>query len=331
MEFTRQTQQSTFNSPLADFDRVTKEVEIREDPLTGRTARVVDGAFPTPDEYDIEPAVSDDDGCFFCPGTVEDATPTYPDWFGTDRGTRGEAVSFPNLNPYGSYSNVVVLTETHFQPIEEFTLQQFVDGFALALDFIIAVREHDEAITGASINMNFLRPAGSTIVHPHLQTLLGDARTTEQRRLLEASRRYQRDNDDVYWQDLVDAETDGDRWIATTADVDWLAPFAPRHHRNVLGVLDETGIPDPDSRVVRGVAEGVRNVLESYADIGLNAFNLALHIPNSEAMPPVVTIVARSVFDEYYWSDSPFFTVLHDESIVETPPEEYAAETSRTF
>jgi hypothetical protein len=48
-------------------------------------------------------------------------------------------------------------------------------------------------------------------------------------------------------------------------------------------------------------------------------------------MPPVANVVARSVFDEYYWSDSPFFVVLHDEGVVDVAPEAYAAETADFF
>jgi hypothetical protein len=48
-------------------------------------------------------------------------------------------------------------------------------------------------------------------------------------------------------------------------------------------------------------------------------------------MPPVVNVVGRSVFDEYYWSDSPFFTVLHDEGVIDEKPEEYAAAVRSQF
>jgi galactose-1-phosphate uridylyltransferase len=325
MEFQSHTQESTFHSPLEDFERVTETVEVREDPLTGRTARVADGAFVMPDDYDIEAFVGDDEGCFFCPDMVGDATPTYPEWMGQERGTRGEATSFPNLNPYGSYSNVVALTETHFQPMEEFTVRQFADGFGAALEFVHGAREHDAEATRASVNMNFLRSAGSSLVHPHMQTLVDGRGTNEQRTLLETTREYREAEGSVYWRDLVAEERGGARWIGETDGVSWLAPFAPKHHRHVVGVLDANGPPGPDDDVVAGLAEGLTNLLASYADAGLNAFNLALHLPDDEAMPPVINVVGRAVFDEYYWSDSPFFTVLHDEGVVATPPEEYAA------
>jgi len=331
MEFESYTQPSTFHSPLEDFEQVTKEVEVRADPLTGRTARVTDGAFVMPDEYDIDPVVTDNEGCFFCPDMVRDATPTYPDWFDVDRGSYGEATSFPNLNPYGSYSNVVALTETHFQPMEEFTVRQFADGFRAALAYVHAVREHDPDAERASVNMNFLRSAGASLVHPHMQTLVDEHGTNEQRALLDASREYHDEHGSIYWHDLVAEERGGERWLGETDGVAWLVPFAPKHHWHVVGVPDVDAAPEPDDDAVEGLADGLTNVLAAYADMGLNAFNLALHLPDAETMPPVISVVGRSVFDEYYWSDSPFFTVLHDEGVIDEKPEEYAAVVRSQF
>ncbi|MFB6311145.1 MAG: hypothetical protein ABEH64_08185 [Salinirussus sp.] len=329
MEFTEHTVSATFHSPLEDFERVTETVEIREDPLTGRTTRIANGAFMIPDEYDIEAAIADDDGCFFCPDMVSAATPTYPEWFGTDRGTRGEATSFPNLNPYGAYSNVVALTESHFQPMEAFSTTQLADGLALALEYVGRVQDEDSAATRASVNMNFLRPAGSSLIHPHLQTLVGEHGTTAGRRLESASREYREEHGESYWHALRDTERGTERWIGETGNVDWLAPYAPRHHRQVMGIVDTDGVPGPDDTAVEGLADGLTRILDGYAETGLNAFNFALHL--NQAMPPVFSVIARSVFDEYYWSDSPYFTTLHDEAVIATAPEEYAADIRDRF
>lgn len=332
IEFERSVQTATFHSPLEDFESVDVAVEIREDPLTGRQARIVPESFLLAEDPDIEAVVGDDEGCFFCPGTVEEVTPTYPDWVGMDRGAVGEATSFPNLNPYGAHSNVVALTEAHYKPIDAFEPAEFRDGLAAALEYIHAVFDHDESAAYASVNMNFLRPAGSSIIHPHLQTLVDDRGTNRQTALTTAARDFRESNEDSYWDGLRDAERDGDRWIGTTGGVDWLAPFAPTHHRQVVGVADGHGIPGPDDQVVEDLAAGIVNVLGYYGDAGLNAFNFAWYLAADEpAMPPVIELVARSVFDAYYWSDSPFFAVLHDEGVVDETPEAVASEARGHF
>lgn len=332
MEFTRHTQTSRFYSPLEEFQEVSVEIEVREDPLTGRQARIVPESFVMPeDQPNLDAVVGDGEGCFFCPGMVTEATPEYPDWVGFDRGGEGEATSFPNLNPYGAHSNVVALTEDHFRPMAELTVDHFVDGLTAALEYVTAVLDHDESVSVGSVNMNFLRSAGSSLFHPHMQTLVDDRGTNEQNTLAEASWRYREAHEDSYWAALADQEVGGERHVGTTGDVEWIAPFAPKHHRHVYGITDADGPLAPDDDRVRDLAEGLTNVLASYDAAGLNAFNFALYLQDDPAFPPVLEVIARSVFGEYYWSDSPFFTSLHHEAVVDVAPETYAAEAAREF
>jgi galactose-1-phosphate uridylyltransferase len=334
IEFERDVQETTFHSPLEGFAETTVETEVRVDPLTGRTARVVTDSFLLPDDPEVDEAVFDDEGCFFCPGTVEEATPTYPDWVGTDRGRTGEATSFPNLNPYGSYSNVVALTEAHHVPVGEFTTEQFADGLCAAFQYVRDVFEHDADARFASVNMNYLRPAGSSLIHPHVQTLVDDRGTNEQRRVADAARAFHEEHDESYWAELAVAERGGDRYLAEVGNVHWLAPFAPKHHRHLVGVAAQihSGVPDPRGDVTHDFAEGLATVLSYYASLGLDSFNVATVLERDDpALPPVMHVTARSVFDEYYWSDATFFTTLHDEGVVDVPPETYGPEAREFF
>lgn len=333
VQFERSVQEATFHSPLADFEEVTAEIEVREDPLTGRQCRIVPDVFLRPEDPQFEEFVTDAEGCFFCPDRVEEATPTYPDWFGADRGRVGEATSFPNLNPYGAYSNVVALTEDHYVPIDEFTPRLLGDGLQAALEFVTAVLDRDDDAVFASVNMNFLRPAGSSIVHPHVQTLVDERGTNEQALRAEPARAYRDANGTSYWADLAESERDGgERYVGSTGGVEWVAPFAPEHHRHVLGVAPGVDVPDPRGDVVADFATGLANVLSSYGSAGLNSFNFALHlVAGDDAIPPVLDVVARSVFDRYYWSDATFFATIHDEGVIDVPPEEYAAEARKFF
>ena len=330
IEFATHTQTASLHSPLEDFEEVSVDIEVRRDPLTDRQARIVDASFVMPEEEpDIDGIIEDTDGCFFCPGTVEEATPTYAD-VDMERGSVGDAVSFPNLNPYAAHSNVVAITEEHYSSPAQFSAEELANGLIAAVEYIDAVEESDPDATFAAVNMNFLRPAGSSIIHPHLQTLVDDSGTNRHRELLEASRTYRDEHGEAYWSALLEEERDGPRYVGETGDVEWIAPFAPTHHRHVQGILP--GRPTVDSGTLNDVAEGLAAVLEHYADAGHNSFNFSLFLsPDDPAFPPVIDVVARSVFDEYYWSDSPYFTVLHDEGVVDVPPEEYAETLSERF
>lgn len=326
IEFERQTQTATFHSPLADFEETDVEVEVRTDPLTGRQTRIVPEAFVEPEEKpELADSVTDAEGCFFCPGAVTESTPKYPAAIGFDRGSVGEATSFPNLNPYGAHSNVVVLTEDHFVPIEALSVETFADGLEAAMEYVRAVFESHPSASIASVNMNYLPTAGSSIVHPHLQTLVDDRGTNAQRARIEAAQEYHAETGTPYFTDLLSATRDTDRHLGRTGAVEWFAPFAPRHHRHVRGVLPDPTHPDSDSSVLESVAAGIVAVLGHYADRGLNSFNVGVHFPEDPALHPHVDVVARSVFEEYAWSDATFFETIHDEAVIDAPPSEYAA------
>lgn len=332
IEFRSETQTATFYNPLEDFAETDIEVTVREDPLTGRQTRIVPDAFIEPDDdVELEDSVTDPSGCFFCPDTVGDATPKYPDFVGFDRGSEGEATSFPNLNPYASHSNVVVLTEDHYVPIDDLSPEILSDGLRAALDYVHAVFEADADATVASINMNLLPSAGSSIIHPHVQTVVDDRGTTGQQARLEGARDYAQDTGGEYFEDLLEESRKTDRYVDTVGDVEWVAPYAPRHHRHVRGIATEPGLIDTDSRLVESFGTGISNVLSHYADLGLNSFNFGLHLFDDGPIRPHVDVVARSVFEKYAWSDATFFETIHDESVIDVSPETYAQSVAEFF
>lgn len=331
IEFKSTVEEAQFHNPLEGFAEDTVEIEHREDPLTGRETRIVPDVFPMPeDEPDLEGVAGNGEGCFFCPENVTEATPTYPDFVGFDRGSVGEAVSFPNLFPYAKGSNVVVLTEDHFLPIGELTAEHFADGLACALEYVHAVKPHEPAAY-ASINMNILPSSGSSVAHPHLQTIVDDRGTERLRRIRRNERAYYDEHGRRYWADLLEAERSGPRYVGTSGDVEWLAPFAPTHQWHVAGVTDVSGVPSPDDDVVTDLASGLENVLTYYADLGLTSHNFAISLIDDTASTVVVDIVARPVFDEGYVNDAFFFTFLHDERAVDVAPETYAGEVADYF
>ena len=327
IEFERSVDDARFKSPLEGFETVTEPIEHRVDPLTGRTARIVQEVFPHPDdapEEDIDAVVGDGEGCFFCPGNVDTATPEYPDTVGGGRSSRGAATSFPNLFPYAKHSNVVVLTEAHFRPMDELGAERLADGLACALEYVRSVREHDGS-RFASVNMNFLRSAGSSVYHPHMQAMADDRGTDRQARIARREREYRAEHASRYRADLLERERSGDRYVGRTGDVEWLAPFAPLGQFHVAGVLDTggSGLPDDDS--LGDAARGIAAVLEYYADRGLDAFNFGLRLaPDDPASAAVVDVVARAPFEEHYVNDAFFAQTVHRQGVVDAAPEAYA-------
>jgi len=341
IEFERSVDDARFKSPLEEFETVSEPIEHRTDPLTDRTVRIASEVFPHPEEAtakgagdpeagddratDLERVVGDGEGCFFCPDSVETATPEYPEAVGGGRTSRGAATSFPNLFPYAKHSNVVVLTEEHFRPMDELGAPCLADGLACALEYLRSVREHDGS-RFASVNMNFLRSAGSSVYHPHMQAMVDDRGTDRQARIARREREYREEHASRYWADLLDRERSGDRYVGRTGDVEWLAPFAPLGQFHVAGVLDTGGTGLPGDEHLGDAARGLDAVLEYYADRGLNAFNFGLRLaPDDPASATVVDVVARAPFEEHYVSDAFFAQTIHRQGVVDAAPEAYAS------
>lgn len=332
IEFDRSIDEARLKSPLEEFERVTKPIERRVDPLTGRTTMVVESVFPRPDgDSNLEASIGDGADCLFCPERVEEVTPEYPDSIGFERGSRGQATSFPNLFPYAKHANVVVLTEDHFRAIGDLGRDRLEDGLSCGLEYLQAVADADDP-RFASINMNLLPPSGSSVRHPHMQAIADDGGTNRQALVARCERTYHETNGRTYWADLLDRERDGDRYVGETGEIAWIAPFAPIGQWHVAGISDVNGLPDPDASVVADFATGIESVLEYYADLGLDAFNFGLRFDRSEpASRVVVDVVARPAFEERYVNDTFYFQTIHGQEIVDVAPETYAPEVAAHF
>ncbi|WP_181690989.1 hypothetical protein [Natronomonas sp. LN261] len=342
IEFERSVDEARLKSPLEAFETVTETVEHRWDPLTDRKARIVPDVFPDPEGgaethskgetgAALDALVGDSEGCFFCPDSIETATPEYPDTVGGGRTMRGEATAFPNLFPYAKHANVVVLTEEHFRPMTDLGPERLADGLACGLEYVRSVRDH-EGSRLASINMNFLRSSGGSVFHPHMQVIADDHGTDRQARILRREREYDDEHDSRYWSDLLEHERSGDRYVGRTGGVEWVAPFAPLGQFHVAGVLDpdaiggDDGVLSPDAELLDDLAVGIDGVLEYYADRGLNAFNFGLRFaPDDPASTPVLDIVARAPFEAYYVNDAFYAQTVHREGVVDVAPEVYAS------
>ena len=98
--FERETFEAELLDPRHGFEPTRSTVEVRRDPLTGHSARILPaGSFPSPAVHDLERlAAATRDGCPFCAERVEEQTPLLPAEVLTEgRIHVGEAVLFPNL------------------------------------------------------------------------------------------------------------------------------------------------------------------------------------------------------------------------------------------
>ncbi len=162
----------SFYDPFSDFSKKEIKLEVRKDPITGDSSRILDVKFKPP-ELDVDEWVKGTEkNCPFCLKNVEKMTSKFTeDLIPEGRLRLGDLLCFPNVVSYSKYSSVVVATPYHFKKAHEIEEDILKDAFSLALMYLKRVEKQDKNVRFSSINWNFLYPAGASIVHPHLQTM----------------------------------------------------------------------------------------------------------------------------------------------------------------
>ena len=302
----------------------------RRDPLTGRGARILTGVKLAPAARpDLGALTAKPAFCPFCAEHLEKATFPFPVEL-TDEGRirRGRAVVVPNILAYATHSAVGVYdADRHFVDLPELTPAVVGDALAAMTYHARAVRRMDPQAAWSSISANYLPPSGSSLVHPHLQSAHDECGTTVQRTLAERSAAWPGRS---FWEDLVETEAGGPRWVGTTGRVAWLTPFAPTGFHEVWGVVagagDVTDLTDDDAAAL---GDGLSRVLGAYHAWNLTSFNFALLGGGPDGAAAgcrvVLKVLSRSNAELMYRSDATYFERLHDEAMVDLAPEEVAA------
>ena len=315
--------------PRQRFELTRSAVEVRWDPLTGQSSRLLpEGSLPPPAAQDLEElAQQTRSSCPFCAERVGRETPRFPAEVCLEgRIGIGEALLFPNLVPYAKWNSVSVYSPArHLLPLEQLTPALLGDNLTAQVEFARAVTAHDPASTWMSINANQLPPSGSSIFHPHLQGSAHPVPTTAQRVFAELSTKRLRE--------YVEHERESGERLIDSSGVTWLASFAPAGLAEIRGFIgDATTITNLDREATAAVASGLSNVLRLYAQLGFQSFNLALHTAGEggDAML-LMRVVARAYFGALQRSDVMWSERLHAEAATDINPERLAERARRVF
>jgi UDPglucose--hexose-1-phosphate uridylyltransferase len=317
--------------PAHDFQPAAGEVEVRWDPLTGHSSRIVKGVeLLGPSSFDLEAfARQTAKECFFCADRIEDATPRLPPSIHPlGRIRRGQAILFPNIITYAQYSSVAVYSPgLHFLPLERMTARLVADNLHTQTTFVAKVMAADPQAQWASINANHMPPSGSSLFHPHTQGAVDRFPTTAQSLLSRVTAA----------DFLAYLETEkqlGDRYIGALGGVEWLASFAPIGFQELRAFIPGVSSPAQLSDdQVEALGEGVARALNLYAELGLQSFNAALYgaPPSQSGYMLNLRMVARSSLQPLYRSDATYSERLHWQAMVDTVPEELAARARQQF
>ena len=323
MELRRERLTAELLDPRRGFERTQTPVEIRWDPLTGQSCRLLpEGSLPAPEQQDLEAlAERSRPTCPFCAERIESETPRFPpELWPQGRIRCGEAVLFPNLVAYAKWSSVSVYSpDRHLLRLEELTPTLLADNLMTQVTFARAVLRHDRSSRWVSVNANQLPPSGSSIFHPHLQGSINPGPTTVQRLLA--------DGGPARLREYVELERqNGERMIVSNGRVDWLAAFAPIGPAELRAFVADAASPEElDEAAVADLADGLSVALRLYAALGFQSFNFALSgAPAAAPSLLVLRLVGRAYFGPLLRSDAMWSERLHWEAATDLAPEHVA-------
>jgi len=346
IQFIKHTQKSTIHNPMMNNELDTQALEIRKDPLTGAQSvfnpRLEDKVamfFGQSDTELIEKLAKESESrCFLCGDKWKAMTPTYPEEVVPGgRIQVGEAVLFPNIFPAAQVHAVIRVGEAHYVPLAKFAAQPVAEAFQASLKLAEHLTHNDKGVKHLTINGNYLGPAGASIAHPHFQVMGGDLPFSYLESIIDKSRQYLRANQSCYWTDLLELEkTSGERYIGATGPPEWITAFSPQGTNEVIGILPKRKtFLEMDEADVKGLSEGLVNVLHGYADMGMSTFNFAAYSApldeNDESLRCFIRIISRQNVYENYRTDDYFLQKLLRNELILTPPEMLAQNLRQHF
>lgn len=318
---------STFLDPQNEYAERSQTIEHRRDPLTGQFARVADH-LPPREQADLDQAVIDAAIPIFKPPLVDQITPRYPDHMDAEgRLKRGRSVLFPNLNPYDEYSPVVAIGERELVRPGELSPDDVGDALCLMRDFFGSLP--DDRRVGL-VGWNYLPPSSSSIPHPHLQAVTNARVPDRMAREYAAERVHREEHGSSFWDDLVDAEHDGERWLGAADGWSRMMAFAPRTPiPEALLVSDD--IPDLQAAAdddCHALAGQLIVLANAYHAAGYSAFNVALHPtgPVEGSRLRARYIPRTHIFPKISSSDVTWLHLGSDEGLCLISPESFAAQ-----
>ncbi len=331
IDFRSERYASEFFDPRVGFERRTSDIEVRIDPLTGRTARLYPprGLLDLTAAEEATPPPAPAVPCFFCAPLVFEMTPRSP-LLAKGRHAVGEAFLFPNLFPYTLESAVCVFTTSHDLDLLAYDDRRIADALRACRDFLhLAVRAHPPGLH-TTILSNLRRSAGSSIAHPHVQALADPSPLDATRRTADGVAAYAARTGRRFHEDLVAAEFEAARGIARLRTFDWIAPFCPLgpYHVEAVG-REPRALEELADHEIEDLADGLVRVFRGYRRVGVTALNLlfeagASHTSDDRRFPPVLRVVARPHESGSYRSDRTALEVLGHEPGLDTRPEEVA-------
>jgi galactose-1-phosphate uridylyltransferase len=338
IKFRKKVEESTYLNPFNNFQPHNGQVEIRWDPLTALTARVV--RFPARkfERFPFESTVSSSLAakCPFCDENVNNMTAKLDETVYGRTHIEHEGVRIiPNLLTFDKHSLVAILSKTHHLDVAGLAgTGVIVKGIKALIHAFRYVKKNDRRSRYFSINCNYMPMSGGSLVHPHMQGIAGEHPTNYHRIMLTKSRGFFRRNNHVFWNVLKKEEKKRDeRFIGETGRVFWYAPFAPRGNTDIGFLVDRTSIFSVSDREWTDFGTGIKKVFAYLDSQNVGGFNLSIFsgIDGEGYFKVNGRLVARRFLPPVNAADVNYLEKIHMETACLVAPEKMAKELRETW
>jgi UDPglucose--hexose-1-phosphate uridylyltransferase len=320
--------------------RAEQVIEHRTDPLTGTVASINTALgekarvfLGTPDlELLKDLQERSKVGCPFCSAS-EKGTRFLPELVPEGQLRIGNAIAMPNLFSKCASDSVVILDQArHVLFPSLIGPAALADAIRVSAELVRRVRARDPSLVHHVVGMNFLNPGGSSVPHPHFQVHVRGVPYSGVERLMRSASEFRGKRGVSYWRALLDQERAlGARYLGRTGEVEWLAPYAPAHQKEVWGILPGLGsLAEMGDEQARAFSEGISKVVTFYEESGTHPFTFAfLSSPRpgrGDDHALQVRLCSRPAFKALYANYDTWFTpkFVGDEVHTEAP-ERYGA------
>lgn len=185
--------------------------------------------------------------------------------------------------------------------------------------------------------MNCLPPAGSTVVHPHMQALASDQAFNMLAEVDQKAEEYWKANGRKYWRELITEEKKRkERYLGALGISDWITACPPTGSDEAWGIVCEVSdLTRASSSTLSDLADGLSRVLRFYDEMGIRSFNVVIFSsPFGRDSPHgsvVLKVASRHGFQDRNVNDVWGLRYFLDESEVFDSPEDVAAELCKYF
>jgi galactose-1-phosphate uridylyltransferase len=189
-----------------------------------------------------------------------------------------DMVLFPNIAPYDSLGAVATMGKRHFIPMTEIRPELIAKAFRLAMEFFRKIHDkgNPESVYHL-INWNYMPPAGSSLIHAHLQVFACSIAPNLMREELEAARAHMKLNGTNYWDDLIAIETaEAERYLGKIGRTNWLTAYAPMGVAgDVLAIVDGVrSTLELTNEDLSDLSLGLTKAMAAYDKMGIYSFNM---------------------------------------------------------